>query len=91
MSGGEEQEFDPGPPRSLPLDSFDLATRIPGALAQLPEDCRQALLLVGPGGMSYAEAAVRMGKSEAEVRELTRRACARLATLLDGLGRSPAS
>ena len=68
--------------------SRDVATaeavaRIEAAFQSLPEHYRDALLHVAIGGLSYADTARVLGRSEDSVRQLVFRARARLATLLD--------
>lgn len=57
--------------------------RIEAAFEKLPEHYREAILYVGIAKMSYADTAEIMSRSEDSVRQLTFRARARLATLLD--------
>lgn len=55
---------------------------IESALERLPEAQRDAIALTRLGGLSYAEAALEMNRSEAAVRGLVMRGIARLTTLL---------
>lgn len=57
--------------------------RIEAAFDELPEHYRDVLLMVSIAGLSYAETATATGRSEDSVRQVTHRARARLATLLD--------
>jgi RNA polymerase sigma factor (sigma-70 family) len=61
------------------------------AFAELPEDHRRVILLSRVGGLSHAEVARELDRSEAATRTLLSRAMARLAVLLDpGSGESRA-
>lgn len=53
------------------------------ALASLPEDQREALILVGAAGMSYEEAGEICGVATGTIKSRVSRARARLSTLLD--------
>jgi RNA polymerase sigma-70 factor, ECF subfamily len=53
-----------------------------GALAKLPEDQREALLLVGASGFSYEEASVICGCAVGTIKSRVNRARTRLAALL---------
>ena len=57
--------------------------RIESAFAALPENYRQVLLLVGVGGLSHEAAAGELGGTVESIKQLTYRARARFATLLD--------
>ncbi len=56
--------------------------RIEAALARLPEDYREVVLLAQIAKLPREEVAARLGRSDAAVRQLLARARARLATLL---------
>jgi RNA polymerase sigma-70 factor (ECF subfamily) len=53
------------------------------ALAQLPDDQREALILVGASGLSYEEAAAVCGAAVGTIKSRVNRARARLAELLN--------
>ncbi len=57
--------------------------RVERALAELPEDYRRAILLTRIAGLSHAEAAREIGRTEAATRIVLSRAMARLAMLLE--------
>ncbi len=59
------------------------AMRIERALAGMPDDYREVVVLSRYTGMSHREIAAEMGRSELAVRTLLSRALARLAELLD--------
>ena len=59
------------------------AMRIERALASMPDDYREVVVLSRYTGMSHREIAAEMGRSELAVRTLLSRALARLAELLD--------
>ncbi len=61
----------------------DELTRFERAFDALPPDYRAVIAHVCIAGLSYAETAVLLGRSEDSVRQLLHRARARLATLLD--------
>ncbi len=56
------------------------------ALAELPDDQREALLLVGASGFSYDEAAEIVGVAAGTIKSRVSRARARLAELMDETG-----
>ena len=58
--------------------------RIESAFEKLPEDYREVIVLSRVVGLSRAEIAERMGRTEASVRNLVSRALAELAEHLDG-------
>jgi RNA polymerase sigma-70 factor (ECF subfamily) len=66
------------PEQTAKVDFADFRT----ALAKLPSEQRQALLLVGASDLSYDEAAVQCGCPAGTVKSRTHRARARLADLL---------
>lgn len=73
-----------GPAGREPSPSREAAAREDWALAEealagLPEDYREVILLTRVVGLSHAEAAERMGRSEGAMRMLLSRALARLA------------
>jgi RNA polymerase sigma-70 factor, ECF subfamily len=57
---------------------------VEAAFDQLPDDYREAITLHKLCGLSHAEIAQRMGKSEGAVRNLVYRGISRLALLVDG-------
>ena len=65
--------------------------RLEAAFAELPPAWREVIVLVRLSGLSHAEAARRLGRSEASTRTLLSRALARLATRLedDAVSESP--
>jgi RNA polymerase sigma-70 factor (ECF subfamily) len=67
------------PDQQAHLDYEDFLT----ALAKLPPDQREALLLVGAQGMSYEEAALVTGVALGTVKSRVNRARSRLSSLLD--------
>lgn len=64
------------------LDEADRAERLAAAVAQLPEDQRQAVLGKHVHGLTVAEIAGQMGKSPAAVAGLLRRGLERLRELM---------
>jgi len=76
------------PPTGSPAEAspgyYDAATyaRLERALAQLPDEQREVLLLRKVDGLSSQEVAERTGRSDDAVRKATSRALARLATLM---------
>jgi RNA polymerase sigma-70 factor (ECF subfamily) len=76
--GGIAARLDVPPEHDGYLDVEDLKT----ALAQLPVDQREALLLVGPQGFSYEEAAEICGARIGTLKSRVNRARTRLADLL---------
>lgn len=75
-------------------DSAADMTDFRNALAKLPEDQREALIMVGASGLSYEEAAEISGVAVGTVKSRVNRARARLAVLLGivsaaDLGRAP--
>jgi RNA polymerase sigma-70 factor, ECF subfamily len=62
--------------------------RVESAFAQLPPAWREVVVLVRLQGLSHAEAARRLGRTELATRTLLSRALARLATQLES-GRAP--
>ena len=91
-----EEPVDPEGSDALPDN--DLATpsqtaiareeleRLEAAFAELPPAWREVIVLVRLSGLSHAEAARRLGRSEASTRTLLSRALARLATRLEDSG-----
>jgi RNA polymerase sigma-70 factor (ECF subfamily) len=73
------------------LDYVDAARyeRLERALAALPEDMREAVLLRTVEGLSNQEAAAALGKSEEATSKLYSRALARLGTLAGKVSRDP--
>lgn len=57
--------------------------RVEAAFATLPEDWRRVILLVKVAGLSHAEAAAEIGRTEIATRVLLSRALARLALALE--------
>ena len=75
--------------RTLVTPSRDLEVKeqlaaVERAFDQLPDDHREAITLHKLCGLSHAEIAERMGRSEGAVRNLVYRGISRLALLLDG-------
>lgn len=68
---------------SLALAAREELQRIERAFASLPEAWREVVVLVRLQGLSHAEAARRLGRSESATRTLLSRALARLATELE--------
>lgn len=67
-----------------PDQEHNLAMRdFSAALARVPEDQREALILVGAAGMSYEEAAEVCGVAVGTIKSRVSRARARLSALLD--------
>ncbi len=65
------------------LSTKEEIARIEATFDQLPPDYRDVILYVGIAQLTYQEAASLMERTEDSVRQLTFRARARLATLLD--------
>lgn len=65
-----------------PASSMELLT-LRNALARLPEDQREALILVGAGGMAYEEAAEICGCAVGTIKSRVSRARNSLAVLMD--------
>ncbi len=76
----------PGPTPSRHASLHEQEVLLADALAQLPEDYRQIIVLRNIEGLSHEEAAQRMGRTSAAVRMLWVRALARLKELAEGLG-----
>jgi RNA polymerase sigma factor (sigma-70 family) len=57
--------------------------RVEAAFDELPEDYREAITLHKLCGLSHAEIAERLGRSEGAVRNLVYRGISRLALLVD--------
>jgi RNA polymerase sigma-70 factor (ECF subfamily) len=73
-----ERAVDPGSSPSDRAVRHEQAVRMAQALARLPDDMQQVLLGRHMDGLSYAELAGRLGRSEAAVRVLYSRALDRL-------------
>ena len=71
------------PTASQVFAAVELRTRVDDALATLPPDYQQVLLLLQKEHLTMAQAAERMERSPDAVRKLYQRALARLATALD--------
>lgn len=69
---------------SKDLEVREAMRRVEAAFDQLPADYREAITLHKLCGLSHAEIAERMGKSEGAVRNLVYRGISRLALLVDG-------
>lgn len=69
---------------SRDLEVKEAMRRVEAAFDQLPEDYREAITLHKLCGLSHAEIAERMQKSEGAVRNLVYRGISRLALLVDG-------
>jgi RNA polymerase sigma-70 factor (ECF subfamily) len=69
---------------SKDLEVKEAMRRVEAAFDQLPEDYREAITLHKLCGLSHAEIAQRMDKSEGAVRNLVYRGISRLALLVDG-------
>jgi RNA polymerase sigma factor (sigma-70 family) len=69
---------------SRELEVRETMQRVEAAFDQLPEDYREAVTLHKLCGLSHAEIAERMGRSEGAVRNLVYRGISRLALLVDG-------
>ena len=67
---------------SRELGAIEEVDRIERAFAALPDDWREAVLLSRVVGLSRAEVAKQMGRTEDSVKNLLHRALARLTTLL---------
>ncbi len=81
--------------QTLCTPSRDLAVReamarVEAAFDLLPEDYREAITLHKLCGLSHAEIAERLGRSEGAVRNLVYRGISRLALLVDGGDTEPA-
>jgi RNA polymerase sigma-70 factor (ECF subfamily) len=68
---------------SRDLEVREAVARIEQSFDQLPEDYREAITLHKLCGLSHAEIAERMGRSEGAVRNLVYRGISRLALLVD--------
>lgn len=79
----------PTPTPSEHAIASEKLARIERALASMPPDYREVIVLARYVGLSHREIAAEMGRSELAVRTLLSRALARLAELLDD-GRGPA-
>ena len=85
MEPMKEQGFDPADPSPGTEDQViaaDEHRRLREAIAQLPEDQREALVLTQLERVSYEEVAVRLGVSEGTVKSRVNRAKARLREIL---------
>lgn len=69
---------------SRDLEARETMRRVEAAFDQLPEDYREAIALHKLCGLSHAEIAARMQRSEGAVRNLVYRGISRLALLVDG-------
>ncbi len=69
---------------SQDLEMREMVQRVEAAFDLLPEDYREAVTLHKLCGLSHAEIAERMGRSEGAVRNLVYRGISRLALLVDG-------
>jgi RNA polymerase sigma-70 factor (ECF subfamily) len=69
---------------SRDLEVRETMQRVEAAFDQLPEDYREAVTLHKLCGLSHAEIAERLGRSEGAVRNLVYRGISRLALLVDG-------
>jgi RNA polymerase sigma-70 factor (ECF subfamily) len=69
---------------SKALEVKEAMHRVEAAFDQLPEDYREAITLHKLCGLSHAEIAARMNKSEGAARNLVYRGISRLALLVDG-------
>jgi len=69
---------------SKALQVQETMRRVEAAFDQLPEDYREAVTLQRLCGLSHAEIAQRMNRSEGAVRNLVYRGISRLALLVDG-------
>ncbi len=69
---------------SKDLEVREAMRRVEAAFDQLPDDYREAITLHKLCGLSHAEIAERMGKTEGAVRNLVYRGISRLALLVDG-------
>ena len=81
----EVRASDPGDDRR----GFELRQCLKEALADLPEEQRQVLVLRHISGLSPAEIAERLGKSESSVHGLHHRGRARLRAVLSERGAAP--
>ncbi|MCE9594412.1 MAG: sigma-70 family RNA polymerase sigma factor [Planctomycetes bacterium] len=80
---GAEAAFDDlAAPRDAEVGYYEAAVyvRLERAIAGLPDEMREVLLLRRIEGLSSLEVAERLGKSDASVRQIASRAMARLAT-----------
>ena len=80
VDGAEAAQLVSAPGQMPNLELGDFRT----ALATLPEDQREAIILVGASGFSYEEAADIMGCAVGTVKSRLSRARTRLTELLDG-------
>lgn len=69
---------------SKDLEVRETMQRVEAAFDQLPDDYREAITLHKLCGLSHAEIAERLGRSEGAVRNLVYRGISRLALLVDG-------
>ena len=69
-----------------PALSAGLLQRIERAFEQMPEEYREVITLAHLVGLSRAEIAQQLGKSEGAVRVLLHRALARMSSILSGPG-----
>lgn len=72
LQSSEEDACHPSPEDTC--DADEQLARLRRAVATLPEDCRTALILVKYEGLSFSEAARRMGKDRRTVGALIQRA-----------------
>jgi len=79
------QDPDPSSPSQAAIAREELE-RLERAFAELPPAWREVIVLVRLSGLSHAEAARRLGRTEASTRTLLSRALARLATRLEDTG-----
>jgi RNA polymerase sigma-70 factor, ECF subfamily len=82
--GLAERTADPGSSPSAVAVRHEQAARMAEALARLPDDMQQVLLGRHMDGLSYAELAGRLGRTEAAVRVLYTRALRRLREACQG-------
>ncbi len=71
------------------IDLEDVATQVRAALAEIPEDQRDAVRLRVLDGRTYAEVAEALGVNEATARQRVSRGLKRLATALDTADDAP--
>ena len=74
----------PEPSPSQHAVALETAEQIEAAMDLLPSDHHEVLILARLVGLSYAEIAERMDRSESAVRTLLSRACVRLLASLEG-------
>lgn len=77
-AGDLDARADPGSSPSARAERHEQAARLAEALARLPEDMQRVLLGRHMDGLSYADLAGRLGRTEAAVRVLYTRALRRL-------------